>query len=112
MQVEDQIIAEGAQIIWVLENNVFLQPGTAEDCRTFIDGQGSEAGWCVGDGQTLPMAGVFDNSPFSIQRGFDIIVPRATMEIVYATNHGTPGGNENIDGEALLAQVQLVAASL
>ena len=112
MEVEDQIIAAGAEIIWVLEANAFLQPGTAEDCRTIVNGLGSQVGWCVGDSETMPVAGVFDNSPFSLSRGFDIIVPRATMEIVYATNHGTPGGNENISGEALLAQVQLVADSL
>ena len=112
MDVEDQIVQAGAQIIWVLEQNQFLQPGTAEDCRNILDSFGSTQGWCVGDGQTLPTAGVFDNSPFSVQRGFDIIVPRQSMQIVYSTSHGTPMGNENITGEELLAKVQEVVAGL
>ena len=112
MQVEQQIQALGAEIIWVLEANAFLQPGTAAMCREFMDAQGSELGWCVGDGETIPTPGTFDNSPFSVSRGFDIIVPRSTMEVVFSTSHGTPGGNENIDGEALLAAVQAVAESL
>jgi hypothetical protein len=112
VQVEQDILAAGAQIIWVLEANGFGQPGTPEDCRNFVDAQGSNAGWCVGDGETIPVPLTFDNSPFSIGRGFDIIVPRSTMEIVYATNHGTPDGNENITGEELLAEIQMVADSL
>ena len=112
MEVEQQIIAEGAEIIWVLEQNAFLQPGTAQECRTILNGLGSQVGWCVGDGETIPMPGVFDNSPFSQARGFDIIVPRSTMEIVFSTSHGTPQGNENISGEELLTQVQMVADSL
>lgn len=112
MQVEQQILDAGAQIIWVLEQNSFGQPGTAEMCRNFLDSRGSELGWCVGDGETIPTPGTFDTSPFSIARGFDIIVPRSTMEIVFTTNHGTPQGNENISGEELLAQIQAVAAGL
>lgn len=112
MEVEDQIVEAGAEIIWVLEQNQFLQAGTAEDCRTILDSFGSTHGWCVGDGQTQPTPGVFDASPFSIQRGFDIIVPRQTMQIVYSTSHGTPMGNENITGEELLAKVQEVVAGL
>ena len=64
------------------------------------------------DNKGVPVPGTFDNSPFSIARGFDIIVPRSTMEIVYSTNHGTPQGNENITGEELLAEIQAVAAGL
>lgn len=112
MQVEQDILAAGAQIIYVLEQNSFGQPGTAELCRAFMDSRGSTAGWCVGDGETMPMAGVFDTSPFSLARGFDIIVPRGSMEIVYSTNHGTPAGNENLTGEELLAIIQMVAAGL
>jgi hypothetical protein len=112
VQVEQEILAAGAQIIWVLEQNSFGQPGTAQMCRSFLDGMGSTLGWCVGDGETIPTPGTFDNSPFSIARGFDIIVPRSTMEIVFTTNHGTPMGNENISGEELLAEIQAVAAGL
>ncbi|NVB36667.1 hypothetical protein G6O69_02410 [Pseudenhygromyxa sp. WMMC2535] len=110
--MEDQIIAAGAQIIWVLEADSFLQPGTAEVCRNFVDSLGSEQGWCVGDGQTMPTPGVFDDSPFSVSRGFDIIVPRETMVIEYATSHGTPQGNDNISGEALLEVIEMIADSL
>jgi len=95
-----------------MEANLIGQPGTAEGCRDFMDGRGSEAGWCVGDGQTEPEPGVWDDSPFSVGRGFDIIVPRDSMEIVFTTNHGTPDGNDNIDGEAVLAEVERVVAEV
>ena len=77
-----------------------------------MDSVGSNLGWCVGDSETIPLPGTFDESPFSIERGFDIIVPRGGMDIRYTTNHGTGGGNENISGEELLAEVQAVVASL
>ena len=70
-----------------------------------MDGRGSDAGLCVGDAETQPTAGTFDNSPFSQFRGFDMIVQRASMEIVFTSNHGTPGGNENLDGDAILQAV-------
>ncbi len=109
-QVEDEIIEAGAALIWVMEQNPLGQPGTAERCRDFMDGRGSEAGWCVGDGETVPEPGVWDESPFSVGRGFDIIVPRGSMEIVFTTNHGTPNGNENLDGDAVLdAVIEAVA---
>ena len=44
--------------------------------------------------------------------GFDIVVPRETMVIEYTTNHGTPSGNENLDGDAVLAEVQRIASEL
>ncbi|PRP93155.1 hypothetical protein ENSA5_44220 [Enhygromyxa salina] len=112
MQVEQQILDAGAEIVWVLEQDSFLQPGTAEGCRDFLDGAGSTLGWCVGDSETQPMPGTFDNSPFSVGRGFDIIVPRQTMAIAFTTNHGTPGGNENISGEELLAEIIAVIEGL
>ena len=77
-----------------------------------MDALGSDTGWCVGDGQTMPTPGTFDNSPFSAGKGFDIIVSRQDMVIRYSTSHGIGGGNENIDGAALLAKVQEVADSL
>ena len=112
MQVEQQIIEAGAELIWVLEADGLGTPGTAEVCRNFMDGLGSELGWCVGDGQTMPNPGTFDDSPFGNGKGFDIVVPRETMEIVYVTNHGIGGGFENISGEELLAQIQMIAESL
>lgn len=112
MQVEQEIVDAGAQIIWVLEQTTFGQPGTAESCQDFLDSMNSTQGWCVGDSETMPVPGTFDDSPFSIERGFDIIVTRSGMDIRYATNHGTTSGNENISGAELLAEVQAVVASL
>ena len=74
-----------------------------------MDFLGSDNGWCVGDSETEPEPGTFDNSPFSVERGFDIIVTRSDMRIGYATSHGTPSGNENVDGEDILAEVQSLA---
>ena len=74
-QVEEEIIAAGAEIIWVLEQNRLGVEGNAEDCRSFMDDRGSSEGWCVGDGQTEPTPGTFDESPFSVLRGFDLVVP-------------------------------------
>ena len=102
-QVEDDIVATGVQIVWVLEADREQTPGTAESCATTMELLGSEdQGWCVGDGQTDPLAGAFDESEFSRNRGFDILVARSTMEIVWASNHGSSSGNENLDGEAVL----------
>ncbi|EDM76569.1 hypothetical protein PPSIR1_24214 [Plesiocystis pacifica SIR-1] len=110
--MEQQIVDAGAEIIWVLEANALFQPGTAQACRDFMDAQGSQLGWCVGDGETMPTAGTFDNSPFSQMRGFDIIVPRESMVIEFSTSHGTPGGNDNISGSDLLAQIEMIAETL
>lgn len=106
-QVEDDIIAEGVQIIWVLEQTQSLQPGTAERCLTFVNGEGSEKGLCAGDNQTQPEPGTFDDSPFSSDRGFDMLVRRENMEIVFTAAHGTPAGNENLTGQELLAAIQM-----
>jgi hypothetical protein len=108
--VEDDIIDAGAAVIWVMEQTPIGQPGTAEVCRPWMNDRGSEAGWCVGDGETEPEAGVWDISPFSVGRGFDIIVPLHSMEIVFTTNHGTPNGNENLNGEEVLEAVEEAVA--
>ncbi len=71
-----------------------------------------QVGWCVGDDQTQPVAGTFDDSPFSEFRGFDIIVPRSTMVVEFSTSHGTPSGNDNITGEELLVEVEAIVAAL
>jgi hypothetical protein len=104
-QQEEAIEAEGARVIWVLEQDSSNMPGTAVGCRDFMDGQGSDGGLCVGDAETQPVPGTFDNSPFSSFRGFDIIVHRETMQIVFNADHGTPGGNDNLNGEAILQAV-------
>lgn len=106
--VEDEIKAEGVEIIWIIEEISFGTAGLYEHCGDFNSQiSGSSAGWCVGDGETQPSAGVFDDSPFSDGRGFDVLVDRSTMQIVYSTNHGTPSGNENITGEELLADIRV-----
>jgi len=102
----------GAQIIWVLEQNTSFNLGTAEDCRDYMDGKGSTLGWCVGDGMTMPEPTTFDDSPFSNARGFDMIVVRETMEVVFSSTHGTTAGSENLTGEELLAEVQAVVDGL
>ncbi|MEM9461391.1 MAG: hypothetical protein AAGF11_44920 [Myxococcota bacterium] len=111
-QVEQDIIDAGAQLIWVLEQNTSMNIGTAVDCRSFMDERGSTQGWCVGDGMTMPVPGTFDDSPFSIARGFDMIVVRETMTVAFSSSHGTPNGNENLTGEELLAEVEAVIAGL
>lgn len=92
----------------MLERSATSAPGTADRCVDFMtnDAIGATTGWCVGDSQTQPEAGEFDDSPFSTGRGFDIIVPTDTMVIEEATDHGTPAGNENLDGPDILRLVE------
>lgn len=112
VSVEDDIIAAGAQLIWVMEQTAASAPGTADNCYSFMDQLGSTQGLCVGDSQTQPTPGTFDTSPFSIARGFDILVPRASMKVVFTTNHGTTSGNDNLTGPELLVEIQALAAAL
>jgi len=105
-EVEEDIESAGAGIVWVLESDYRAEPGTAEACRDVFDGFGSDQGWCVGDGQTEPTPGVFDDSPFAQGRGFDILVDTQTMEITWVSTHGTTGGNENLDGQDVLDEVR------
>lgn len=107
-QVEESFLSENVEIIWVLEEDTSFAAGTAEGCRTFMNGRGSDKGWCVGDGQTQPTPGVFDSSMFSIARGFDMLVRRSDMRILYTTSHGTPQGNDNLTGPELLDAVRAV----
>ncbi len=108
----ERIEQAGAAIVWVLERAPDNAPGTADRCVDFMTDPsiGADRGWCVGDGQTEPDPGEFDDSPFSVGRGFDIIVPRDTMVIEATTSHGTPTGNENLTGEDVLAMVEEVLA--
>jgi hypothetical protein len=109
---DDEIEDAGARILWVLEQGPLLGRGTAANCRDFMDGHGSDRGWCVGDDETLPEPDVFDDSPFSVGRGFDIIVTRHDMKIVYSTSHGTPQGNENLTGADILDAVEAAVEDL
>lgn len=109
VEVEDRIAAAGAEIIWVLEQDVTGEDGTAELCTDFMTEAGSQRGWCVGDGQTEPTAGAFDDSPFAAGRGFDIAMRRAEMRIEFVTDHGTPSGNENLDAIEIAEAVEALA---
>lgn len=93
----------------MLEQDGAFQPGTASSCATFKASMGSDKGWCVGDGQTMPNPGTFDDSPFAIGRGFDILMRRDEMRILWMTTDGTPGGNENLAAAALLAEIRQAA---
>ncbi|MFT4627243.1 MAG: hypothetical protein ACI8PZ_005925 [Myxococcota bacterium] len=110
--VQDDLIDAGAQIIWVLEQGQSFEDGTANNCFDTMERFGATQGWCVGDDQTKPDADVWDESEFSVGRGFDLIVPRSTMQIVYTTSHGTPNGNENLTGADVLAEVRAVVGGL
>lgn len=112
-RVEDEIVEAGAQIVWVLEEGRGSEPGTAELCDEVMTEFGSgTVGLCVGDAETEPEPGAWDESPFSVYRGFDLIVPRETMEILWTSSHGTPSGNENLDGDAVLDAVREVVGDL
>ena len=105
-QVEDEIIEEGVQIIWVLEQDIFFLPGMAGPCRSFVNGEGSDAGLCAGDGQTQPETGVFDDSPFASGRGFAMLVRKDDMRIVFHTDHGSSAENDNLSGDAILGAIR------
>lgn len=112
-QIDEQIAAEGAEIIWVLEADVEIEPGTAVGCMDVMDELSDPThGWCVGDGQTWPDAGIFDDSPFSVNRGFDMIVDARTMRIEWVSNHGSPAGNENPSAAEVLAALQDVVSKI
>ena len=107
---EDAIVEAGAEIVWVLEYGNDFQAGTAKSCVDHFEQMGVQSqGWCVGDGQSKPEENLFDQSEFAIGRGFDMIVSRDTMTIDWVSTHGSPGGNENLDGDEVLAAVELVA---
>jgi hypothetical protein len=106
-ELDDEIEDAGAGIVWVLEADSSGTAGTADLCVGVMEVLGApDRGWCVGDGQTAPVPGTFDDSPFSVARGFDMIVPRDTMEILWTSSHGSPSGNDNIDGQGILDAVR------
>jgi len=111
-QSEDEIIAAGAEIIWVLEQGSGFTDGTAENCIDTMEALGATQGWCVGDDESLPAPDVFDDSEFAIGRGFDLIVPRSTMTIDWVSTHGTPSGNDNLDGDDVLQAVEDIIGGL
>ena len=110
--MEDDILALGAEIIWVLEADYNGDPGTARLCEERMSELGATKGWCVGDGQTVPTPGTWDDSPFSVGRGFDLLVPTKSMEIAFSSSHGTPSGNDNLNGDAFVEALEDVIAGL
>lgn len=56
----------------------------------------------------MPNPGTFDNSPFALARGFDIIVRRSDMRIVWVSTHGTTSGNDNLTGAQVLTEVRRI----
>ncbi len=107
------IEAAGARIVWVLEDDITGASGTADTCDASMTELGVGAiGLCVGDGQTEPFPDTFDDSPFSVGRGFDLLVVRETMEIVWSSSHGSPSGNDNPTGDEVLDRVREVVGSL
>ncbi|MEN0061094.1 MAG: hypothetical protein AAGA48_03035 [Myxococcota bacterium] len=106
MGIEDEIVAAGAEIIWIDQGN----GATAQECYERFQNQDSTKGWCVGDGETLPVAGTFDNSPLAVNRGFDIIVDRRSMTIVWDSSHGSTAGNDNPSAQDVLEAVQAAVA--
>ena len=82
-------------------------PGTAELCVDVMTALGSVSnGWCVGDSETGPINGAWDESELAEGRGFDLIVERSSMKIVWISTHGTPAANENLDGQGVLSAVE------
>ena len=95
-----------------------FQQGTATTCREFMEAspRNSDAGWCVGDGQTMgqstPSDSTWTDSPLALGRGYDLIVSRRDMVLRDAPTHGTPSGNDNLTGAELLVRVQAVIDAL
>lgn len=106
-EYDEDFQAAGAQLIWVLEADASQTPGTVDSCTSVMDELGNPSvGWCVGDGQTMPTPGSFDDSPFSEKRGFEMIVARQTMEVLWSSSHGSTAGNDNLDGADVLEAVE------
>ena len=109
--LDDDFNAAGAEIIWVLEQGPAFEDGTADNCFDTLQTLGADQGWCVGDDETdAPYADVWDDSPFAVGRGFEVIVRRSTMTIEFASSHGSVGGNDNLTAAELLAEVEAVVA--
>jgi len=111
-EIDAELEGRGAGLIWVLEADQDVVAGTADSCVRVMEDLGASRGWCVGDGQTQPEAGVFDDSPFSEKRGFDMVVAPSTMEVLWVTTHGSTNGNENLDADEVLEAVEASVANV
>ncbi|MHA7837052.1 MAG: hypothetical protein ACX98W_06280 [bacterium] len=107
--LEDDFVAERAEIVCVLETDDRGQPGTLAECTSEVAVRaGATIGFCVGDVDTQPDARAFQDLPFAIGRGFTAIVCRSDMRIEFVTTHGTPGGNENLTGAEILDALRML----
>ena len=105
--LEGQFIANDAQIIWMLQESGVLTPATSQDSQNFFsaDPQTSGVGIRVGDADTQPVAGAFEDSPFipdgfgESDRGFAMVVRKSDMRIVWAEFNGN---ERNISGQDVL----------
>lgn len=106
----------GIQIIWMLQEDRSFSPGDATTCRGIMDSRGATSGLCVGDGQTMgqtvPSMSTFNDSPFAIGRGYDMLISRSDMIIRDVSTHGTPAGNDNLTGPELVERLRMVIAGL
>lgn len=109
---EAEFLAKGVEIIWVLEQSPTFSGGTMDNCLDVMGTLGATAGWCVGDDEIQPQPNVFDDSPFSVNRGFDMLVPRSTMTIEWTSSHGSPAGNDNPSASEMLDAVDALRAEL
>lgn len=105
--LEAEYIAAGAQVIWMLQETTGFQPATSAQTHEFYESSiASDVGLRVGDAETQPIAGAFENSPFiDTDRGFVMIVRKRDMKIVYENTHGN---ERTLNGQTLLDAVRAV----
>jgi hypothetical protein len=102
--LEQDFIDEGAQIVWVLQENRSFAPGTSDEMHAFMEDSGSDLGIRVGDGETEPTPGTFERSPFiTTARGFAMVVRKADMRVMFANTHGN---ERTLNGQVLLEEVR------
>lgn len=113
MERSEDIEALGAEIVWVLTEDVRSNVvGTVDRCVELLEGlKAPQVGWCVGDDATLPEAEAFGESRLA-NPGYDLIVDRATMKIEVASTHGAGPRNENVNGQAFVDEVRRVVEQL
>lgn len=100
--MEDELAAAGARVIWVLNENISFQLASSQDAQNYYrDTIVSERGVAVGDAETSPDVGAFNETPIITSgRGFVMVVRRSDMQVTYSVNYSSSSANE------LLAQVQ------
>lgn len=103
--VEDEFAAAGARVIWVLNENISFQLATSQDAQNYYrDTIASALGVAVGDAETSPDVGAFNDTPIITSgRGFVMVVRRSDMQVTYSVNYSSSSA------AALLAEVQAAA---